>query len=100
MRDRRMMLLGVLAAQGMEELLEVQANAVLTNEEMTREELREVAIFLTHYVGFPLGSGLNGVVGRVVGKRKRAAEKGEGNDKKANVNAAVQMHSGGKVHDK
>jgi alkylhydroperoxidase/carboxymuconolactone decarboxylase family protein YurZ len=31
MRDRRMMLLGVLAAQGMEELMEVQANAILHN---------------------------------------------------------------------
>ena len=48
MRDRRMMLIGVLAAQGMEELLEVQGNAILHNEEMTREELREIAIFVTH----------------------------------------------------
>ena len=54
MRDRRMMLIGVLAAQGMEELLEVQGDAILHNEEMTREELREIAIFVTHYVGFPL----------------------------------------------
>ncbi|MFY9920161.1 MAG: carboxymuconolactone decarboxylase family protein [Mycobacterium sp.] len=100
MRDRRMMLLGVLAAQGMEELIEVQANAILHNEEMTREELREVAIFLTHYVGFPLGSKLDGAVTKVIKSRKKAAAAGKGEDKKANVNAAVQMHSGGKVHDK
>ena len=48
-----------------------------------------MAIFLTQYVGFPRGSGLNAVVGRVAGKRKKAAEKGEGNDKKANVEAAA-----------
>ena len=59
----------------MEELLEVQINAILHNEEMTREELREMAIFLTHYVGFPLGSKLDGAVKRVVAKRKKAAEK-------------------------
>jgi 4-carboxymuconolactone decarboxylase len=35
----------------------------------------------------------------VIKKRKKAAERGEGEDKKANVNAAVHMHSGGKVHD-
>ena len=35
-----------------------------------------MAIFLTHYVGFPLGSRLDGVVERVVAKRKKAAEKG------------------------
>ncbi len=40
MRDRRMMLIGVLAALGMEELVEIQGNAILHNEEMTREELR------------------------------------------------------------
>ena len=62
MRDRRMMLLGVLAAQGMDELLEVQGNAILHNEEMTREELREIAIFLTQYVGWPRGSQFNNLV--------------------------------------
>ena len=100
MRDRRMMLIGVLAAQGMDELLEVQANAILTNEEMTREELREIAIFVTHYVGFPLGSKVDGAFKRVVAKRKKAEEKGSGRDKKDNVNDAVQMHVGRNLHDK
>jgi 4-carboxymuconolactone decarboxylase len=94
MRDRRMMLLAVLTTLNQEELLEVQVNAVLQNEELTREELREVAIFLTHYVGFPLGSKLDGVIKRVTAKRKKAAAEGTANDKKANVNAAVKMHTG------
>jgi 4-carboxymuconolactone decarboxylase len=94
------MLLGVLAAQGMEELIEVQANAILHNEELTREELREVAIFLTHYVGFPLGSKVDGAVKRVVAKRKKAEEKGAARDSKDNVNDAVQMHVGRDIHDK
>jgi 4-carboxymuconolactone decarboxylase len=96
MRDRRMMLLGVLAAQGMEELMEVQANAILHNEEMTREELREIAIFITHYVGFPLGSKVDGAFKRVLAKRK----KGVARDSKDNVNDAVQMHVGRNIHDK
>jgi len=100
MRDRRMMLLGVLAAQGMDELVEVQANAILHNDEMTREELREVAIFLTHYVGFPLGAKLDGALKRVVAKRKKAEEKGAARDSKDNVNDAVQMHVGRNLHDK
>jgi 4-carboxymuconolactone decarboxylase len=61
--------------------------------------LKEMAVFLTHYVGFPLGSGLNGVVSRVTAKRKKAAEKGSGDDKKANVNDAVKMHTGKTIHD-
>jgi len=100
MRDRRMMLLGVLAAQGMDELVEVQANAILHNEEMTREELREIAIFLTHYVGFPLGAKVDGALKRVVAKRKKAEEKGAARDEKDNVNDAVQMHVGRSLHDK
>jgi 4-carboxymuconolactone decarboxylase len=94
MRDRRLMVLSVVTAFGLQDLLEVQVNAVLQNEEMTEDELREMAIFLTHYVGFPLGSGLNGVIERVTAKRKKAAAEGIGNDKKANVNAAVKMHTG------
>jgi 4-carboxymuconolactone decarboxylase len=94
MRDRRMMLIAVLTTLNQEELLEVQVNAVLQNEELTREELREMAIFLTHYVGFPLGSKLDGVLKRVAAKRKKAAAEGTANDKKANVNDAVKMHTG------
>jgi 4-carboxymuconolactone decarboxylase len=94
MRDRRMMLIGVLTTLNQEELLEVQVNAVLQNEELTREELREMAIFLTHYVGFPLGSKLDGVIKRVAARRKKAAAEGTGNDKKTNVSDAVKMHTG------
>lgn len=93
MRDRRMMLLGVLAALNQEALLEVQVNAILANEELTGDELQEVAIFLTHYVGFPLGAKLDGVVKRVAAKRKKAAAQDK-QDKKANAEAAVQMHTG------
>ncbi|HZA08788.1 carboxymuconolactone decarboxylase family protein [Mycobacterium sp.] len=100
MRDRRMMLLGVLTALGQEELMEVQVNAVLQNEELTREELREIAIFLTHYVGFPLGSKLDGAIKRVAAKRKKAEESGAARDNNDNVNDAVQMHVGKTLHDK
>ena len=54
-----------------------------------------MAIFLTHYLGFPLGSKLDGVVSQVAAKRKKEAEKGSGEDKKANVNAASE-HALGK----
>jgi 4-carboxymuconolactone decarboxylase len=100
MRDKRIMTLAVVTAMGLQDLTEVQVTAALANEELTEEELKEMAIFLTHYVGFPRGSGLNGVVGRVAGKRKKAAEKGAGNDKKANVEAALRMNSTGSIDEK
>jgi 4-carboxymuconolactone decarboxylase len=103
MRDKRIMTLTVVTAVGNADLAEIQANAALANGEITETELKEMAIFLTHYLGFPLGSKLDGVVSKVIKQRKKAAENGGGRDtaeeRRANVNAAVRMHSGGKVHD-
>lgn len=74
MRDKRIMTLSVVTALGLPDLAEIQINAALQNEEMTAEDLREMAIFITHYVGFPLGSTFNNVVEKVVSKRKKASD--------------------------
>jgi 4-carboxymuconolactone decarboxylase len=94
------MTLTVVTALGITDLAEIQANAALANEEITEDELKEMAIFLTHYLGFPLGSKLDGVVTKVAAQRKKATAKGKGEDKKANVNAALNMHSGSGIDDK
>lgn len=99
MRDKRIMTLTVVTALGITDLAEIQANAALANEELSEDELKEMAIFLTHYLGFPLGSKLDGVVTKVAKQRKKAAERGGGEDKKANVNAALNMHSGSTLDD-
>jgi len=99
MRDKRLITLAVVTALGLPELAEIQVNAALENEELTSDELREMAIFITHYVGFPLGSGFNGVVERVAAKRRKAADAGKSDDKKANAGDAVKMHSGKKSTD-
>ena len=99
MRDKRLLTLAAVTAVGNSDLAEIQVNAALHNEEITAEELKEVAVFLTHYLGFPLGSKLDGAVSKVVRNRKKAAEKGAGEDKKGNVNAAVKMHSGKSLDD-
>src|SRR5262245_50132922 len=59
MRDRRLLLIGVLAGQGLNDVLDIQIPAALANGELSPDELREIAIFLTHYVGWPLGARLN-----------------------------------------
>ena len=94
MRDKRIMTLAAVTAVGRQDLAEIQLNAALLNGELDEAELKEMAVFLTHYLGFPLGSALNGAVDKVVAKRKKAAERGEAEDKRANVNAAVKMSSG------
>ncbi|MDQ2636624.1 MAG: carboxymuconolactone decarboxylase family protein [Actinomycetota bacterium] len=100
MRDKRIMTLTVVTALGNQDLAEIQANAALHNGELTVSELKEMAVFLTHYLGFPLGSKLDGVVTKVAKQRKKAEERGRGEDKKANVNAALKMHSGSDLDDK
>ena len=99
MRDKRLITLSVVTALGLSDLAEIQVNAALENEEMTADELREMAIFITHYVGFPLGSGFNGVVERVAAKRRKTADAGQAGDRKANAGDAVKMHSGKKSTD-
>ena len=73
MRDKRIMTLSGVTASGLPDLAEIQVNAALHNEEMTEDELREMAIFITHYVGFPLGSTFNNVVEKVIAKRRKVA---------------------------
>ena len=94
MREKRIMTLACVTAVGRQDLAEIQINAALLNGELTDTELKEMAVFLTQYLGFPLGSGLNGSVDKVVNKRRKAAEQGQAEDRKANVNAAVKMSSG------
>lgn len=70
-RDRRLLLLGAVTAMGLGDILEIQVTAALSNEELTDDEMREVAIFLTHYVGWPLGQKLYTTAEKAIGKRKK-----------------------------
>jgi len=72
MRDKRLVTLSVVTALGLPDLAEIQVGAALHNAEMTEEELRAMAVFITHYVGFPLGSTFNNVVEKVIAKRRKA----------------------------
>lgn len=74
MRDKRLVTLSVVTALGLPDLAEIQINAALQNREMTEAELRDLAVFITHYVGFPLGSTFNNVVEKVVANRAKAAK--------------------------
>src|SRR6476660_8761499 len=63
MRDKRIMTLTAVTAAGSRDLAEIQINFVFHDAAPTETELKEMAVFLTHYLGFPLGSALNGAVG-------------------------------------
>lgn len=61
-RDRRLLLLGLLTAQGAADVAGIQADAALRNGELDATALREIVVFLCHYAGWPSGSRLNSVV--------------------------------------
>ncbi len=67
---RRLLTIGVLAALDKKDLLEVQFQSALHNGELTEDQLREVVIHLTHYIGWPLATGLNDAAERVVARHR------------------------------
>ena len=62
MRDRRLILLGVIGALGEKDTFGIQAKASLKNGELEPDQLREVLIMLANYAGYPRAAGLIGVV--------------------------------------
>jgi 4-carboxymuconolactone decarboxylase len=76
-RDRRLLTMGVLAALGKGDLLDIQFNSALEREELTEEQVREIVLHLTHYIGWPLSTGMNQAAEQVIGRRKKAAKKAE-----------------------
>ncbi len=74
-RDRRLLLIGMLAGQGAADVLGIQVPAAYANGELDDEALREIVIFVCHYVGWPNGARLNSVVEETIAKAKRAKDK-------------------------
>jgi 4-carboxymuconolactone decarboxylase len=77
-RDRRLLILGVVAGSGQLDVVPLQADAALGNAELTAQELREVVIFLTHYVGWPRGAAINGAVEGRIAHHERADDTARG----------------------
>ncbi|MCA2226197.1 carboxymuconolactone decarboxylase family protein [Nonomuraea aurantiaca] len=76
MRDRRLLLLGALAGRGLNDVLDIQIPAALSNSELTAAELREIAIFLTHYIGWPLGAKLSVQIDTLIAQHEKRLKSG------------------------
>ena len=59
-RDRRLMVIGIAAAQGNDGILRLQMRAGLEKGDLSASDLEELTIFLTQYVGYPLGTKVRG----------------------------------------
>ncbi|TWF95043.1 carboxymuconolactone decarboxylase family protein [Saccharopolyspora dendranthemae] len=69
LRDRRLLLLGALAAQGLDDVADIQVRAALGNDELDAEQLREIGLFMTHYVGWPLGTKFTMRIEKILGEK-------------------------------
>jgi 4-carboxymuconolactone decarboxylase len=67
-KERRLLLLGLLVGQGFDDVIGLQVDAALRTGELTTAELREVVIFLTHYAGWPRGAKLNSQVEELIAR--------------------------------
>lgn len=74
MRDRRLLTIGVLAALDKSNLLEIQFDSALERGELTEEQVREVVVHLTHYIGWPLSTEMNSTAEKVIARRNKAAK--------------------------
>ena len=70
-RDRRLLLIGLLAGSGGHDVLTIQIPAAYKNGELDDEQLREIVIFLCHYAGWPVGARLNSLVEETIAKAER-----------------------------
>lgn len=77
-RDRRLLIMGVIAARGQPDTWKFQAKASLKNGELTPDELRETLIMLAPYAGYPQVAPLIAVteeaIGEVAREQKAAAK--------------------------
>ncbi|KAA1193212.1 carboxymuconolactone decarboxylase family protein [Pseudohalioglobus sediminis] len=58
MRDRRILLLGMLAAQSQHDTFKIQVKAALKRGELTADEVRELHLFIAQYCGYPTAAAL------------------------------------------
>jgi 4-carboxymuconolactone decarboxylase len=70
-RDRRLILIGMLAGQGAADVLGIQVPAAYKNGELDDEALREIVVFVCHYAGWPNGARLNSIVEETIAQARR-----------------------------
>jgi 4-carboxymuconolactone decarboxylase len=71
-RDRRLLLIGMLAGTGAQDVLSIQVPAAYARGELDDVALREIVIFLCHYAGWPNGARLSSLVEETIAKAQRA----------------------------
>jgi 4-carboxymuconolactone decarboxylase len=75
-RDRRLVLLGIIGALGERDTFQIQVKAALKNGELTPEQVREIVITLAQYAGYPRAAAQLGATEQTIAAvAKEAKEK-------------------------
>ncbi|MBB3043500.1 carboxymuconolactone decarboxylase family protein [Nocardioides soli] len=75
-RDRRLLLIGLLAGSHQHDVLTIQIPAAYAAGELDEQQLREIVILLCHYAGWPTGSRVNQIVEETIAQAARQARPG------------------------
>jgi 4-carboxymuconolactone decarboxylase len=65
-RDRRLIIMGIIAEKGEKDTFQIQARSALKNGELTPEQLREVVIQVAQYAGYPRAAAILGVTEQAI----------------------------------
>jgi len=75
-RDRRLLLLGIIAEKGEPMTFGIQAMAALKRGELQPDELRELLLMIAQYAGYPRAAALVGLVEQQIAEFEKGKEKG------------------------
>ncbi|HWJ61553.1 MAG TPA: carboxymuconolactone decarboxylase family protein [Acidimicrobiales bacterium] len=67
-RDRRLMLIGLAAGGGLEDVAGLQLDAAVRLGELDADDLRTIVVFLAHYAGWPRAARLNTEVEKIIAR--------------------------------
>ena len=65
-RDRRILLMGIIAEKGEPMTFGIQAKASMKNGELTPEQVRELMLMIAQYAGYPRAASLIAVVEKAI----------------------------------
>jgi 4-carboxymuconolactone decarboxylase len=76
-RDRRLLIMGIIAEKGEPTTFGIQARAALKRGELTPTQLRELLLMIAQYAGYPRAAALVGVIEQTIAAVEQEAGAGD-----------------------
>ncbi|HQQ75435.1 MAG TPA: carboxymuconolactone decarboxylase family protein [Pseudomonadales bacterium] len=71
LRDRRLVTMGAIAALGEGDVFGIQVETGLASGHLTEEQVNEMILHLTQYIGYPRVTGMRGAAGKAIHNWKK-----------------------------